>query len=129
MRPIQSLIDKRYAAKSAFLHSLTESVRSRVPSDLRAFVWVADIDHDCIIIATDLAERATMLRYQQHEIVKQINEEFKGKLIKPLRRIKTKVDYKLTQIKLQPNEVKKDHSERTMTYKKHCKELLKLIGD
>ena len=130
MRPIQSLIDKRYVAKTAFLNSVTESVRSRISSDLRQYVWVADIDQDCIIIVTDLAERATMLRYQQHEIVKQINEEFKGKLMRPLRRIKTKVDYKLAQIKLGSNKVtqaKQDHTERTATYKKNCRALLCLL--
>lgn len=129
MRPIHSLIDKRYVAKSAFLHALTESVRSRVSSELRDYVWVAEIDQDCIMIVTDLAERATILRYQQHEIVKQVNEEFKGKLMRPIRRIKTKVDYKVARIKHESKTEKKDHSQRTATYQKHCQALLKLIEE
>lgn len=129
MRPIHSLIDKRYAAKSAFLHALTESMRSRVSSELKDYVWVADIDQDCIIIVTDVAERATMLRYQQHEIVKQINEEFKGKLMRPVRRIKTRVDYKVVQINAESEIKKQDHSTRIATYRQHCQALLKLMDD
>lgn len=129
MRPIQSLIDKRYAAKSAFLQGLTLSVRSRVSSDLADHVWVADIDQNCIIIVTDLAERASMLQYQQHEIIKQINEEFKGKLIRPLRRIKIRVDYKVAIINSIPDTKRTDHSDRIENYKKNCKKLLELINN
>ena len=98
MRPIHSLIDTKFLTKARYITALTTSVRSRLSPELREFCWVVDIIGNCLVIVTDRPEHATVLRYQQHEVVKQINEEFTSSLSVPVRRIKIKVDYKLAGI-------------------------------
>lgn len=129
MRPIQTLIDTKYLTKAQYTESLTSSVRSRLSPELREYCWVADIIGNCLILVTDRAERATVLRYQQHELVKQINEEFTLSLSCPIKRAKIKVDYKLACLPKRvhsitaPTDPKKNKTNRL-----NCANLLHLLN-
>lgn len=128
MRPIHTLIDTKYLTKARDVTAFTASVRSRLSSDLQKHCWVAEIRGNCLIIVTDQAERATLLRYQQHELVKQINEEFTLSLEVPLKRLKVKVDYKLANL-LESSGPRNQlgHQDRK-TGKRYCTELRKLLN-
>ena len=66
-------------------------MHSRLPSNYHQHCWLMDISNNVALVAVDSADIATALRYQQHELLKQINEEFKCDLNTPLKRIKIKV--------------------------------------
>ena len=128
MRPIHSLIEAKLLNRTQNIQSLTASLRSRLSSELRHHCWVVDVIGNTLVLITDNAERATILRYQQHELVKQINEEFGHKLAAPVRRIKIKIDYNLT--KLSSNIVKSTNRGNKVTNqaKHHCQQMLKLLN-
>ena len=95
MRPIHSLIEENLLNRAQNVQLLTTSLHSRLSSELRRHCWVIDIIGNTLVLITDSAERATTLRYQQHELIKQINEEFRQSIKTPVRRLKIKVDYNL----------------------------------
>ena len=73
---------------------------------------------------TDKAERATTLRYQQHELLKQINEEFASSLAVPVRRLKVKVDHSLSTL-TETNHKNLHRSESEISNAKaHCQQML-----
>lgn len=128
MRPIHTLIDTKYLTKARYITSLTTSVRSRLSSELRDFCWVVDIIGNCLVVVTDRSEHATVLRYQQHELLKQINEEFTSSLAVPVRRIKIKVDYKLAQFRAQSKNTTTIRRSNRETAIKNCSEILRLLN-
>ena len=128
MRPIHTLIDTKYLTKAQFITSLTTSVRSRLSSELREYCWVVDIIGNSLVIVTDSPEHATVLRYQQHELLKQINEEFTSTLSIPVRRTKIKVDYKLAQFSIQPKSSINSNRENREVGIKNCTKILSILN-
>ena len=128
MRPIQSLIDTKFLTKAQYIESLTTSVRSRLSPELRDYCWVADIIGNCLILITDSAERATVLRYQQHELVKQINEEFTLSLACPVKRAKIKIDYKLALLPQQEYPPPSSDNEKNKINRINCANLLQILN-
>ena len=128
MRPIHTLIDTKYLTKARYITTLTTSVRSRLSPELRDFCWVVDIIGNCLVVVTDRSEHATVLRYQQHELLKQINEEFTSSLSVPVRRIKIKVDYKLTQLSTQSKKINSMNQQSRDTGIKNCHSILELLN-
>ena len=128
MQPIQSFIDQKYLTRVKFNHSLTQSIRSRLAKDLAQYCWVAGIEKGCLMLVTDRAERATLLRYQQHEIIKQANEELASRLKSRLRKVKIRVDYRLASL----NKANKPTSNQTVnrreTYKRQCAALQEILN-
>lgn len=129
MRPIHSLIDPKIVNRTQNIQALTTSLRSRLPSNLQEHCWVVDIIGNTLVLVTRNAETASILRYQQHELIKQINEEFKQSLATTLRRVKIKVDYnidKLSSAKKAPN-VRSNEAVRCA--KQNCKNILQILED
>ena len=127
MRPIHSLISSNFHDRAKNIQSLTASIHSRLSLNLREHCWVTGINGNNLLIITDKAERATTLRYQQHELLKQVNEEFSSTLETPLRRLKVKVDYSLSTV---VNRNTKRTSRRKLeveTAKTYCNHMLDLL--
>ena len=127
MRPIRSLISSEIQTRAKTIQSMTASVHSRLAQNLREHCWVIGVIGNKLVMITDNAERATRLRYQQHELLKQVNEEFSNTLNVPLRRLRVKVDFNLS---------KSADMHKTSIYrpalelekaKKHCQAMLKLL--
>ena len=125
LQPIQALISPELLSKAAIFRKMTDSMRSRLSGELAPFCWVAEVRDSTLVVVTDQAERATHLRYQQHEILKQINEEFHKDLKKPLRRLRTKIDYACSD-HLAVKE-KKVHSSR-LKNREHCTKLREILS-
>ena len=115
-------------AKVKNIQSLTASVHSRLSLKLREHCQVIGIIDNTLLIIADNAESASCLRYQQHELLKQVNEEFAGTVSAPLKRLKIKVDCrhpwpagagKKRQILRSSSALK--------TAKKHCQSMLRLL--
>ena len=128
MRPIHSLIEAKLLNRTQNIQSLTASLHSRLSSELRHHCWVVDVIGNTLILITDNAERATILRYQQHELVKQINEEFGHTLTKPVRRIKIKIDYNLTKLSSSVVKSTKRDNKVTNQAKHYCQQMLNLLN-
>ncbi len=129
MRPIHSLIDTKLLNRTQNIQSLTTSLHSRLSSELRQHCWVIDVIGNTLVIITDNAERATTIRYQQHELLKQINEEFTGSLEVPVRRLKVKVDCKLSKLTNSTDATQHRSKTELSKAKIHCSEMLRYLRD
>ncbi len=127
MRPILSLIDSKILTRAQNIQSLTTSLHSRLPSNLRQHCWVVDITDQTLVILTNNAERATILRYQQHELLKQINEEFGQTMTKPVRRVKVKVDYHLSKLSAHDNNPPARTIDALHLARESCRNMMKLL--
>jgi len=127
MRPIHSLLESNLLNRSKIIQSLTFSLRSRLPSDMQQHCWAIEINNNTLVLVTDSAERATILRYQQHELLKQINEDFRHTLSKNVRRIKVKVDYNLNKVTNVKSITLSRATEDINTAKIHCSKMMSLL--
>jgi len=91
MRTINSCIEPNILKKTKEIQLLSLSIHSRLPSKFHAHCWLIEIKDSVAVIVADSADIATALRYQQHELLKQINEELAAQLITPIKRVKIKV--------------------------------------
>lgn len=87
MQQINRYLDKDLIRQAQFLHVLTESLRSRLPITVGAHCWAGGIRDNTLVVITDSANWTIPIRYQQYELLKQINSEFQ----KNLKRVKIKV--------------------------------------
>ena len=129
MRPIHSLIDTKLLNRTQNIQSLTNSLHSRLSLALRQHCWVIDVIGNTLVIITDNAERATTIRYQQHELLKQINEEFTGSLDVPVRRMRVKVDCNLSTLTNPINSPDNRSKSELSNAKNHCRQMLSYLEE
>jgi len=129
MRPIHSLIDTKLLNRTQNIQSLTNSLHSRLSLALRQHCWVIDVIGNTLVIITDNAERATTIRYQQHELLKQINEEFTGSLDVPVRRMRVKVDCNLSTLSNPVNPSDNRSESDLSNAKNHCRQMLSYLKE
>jgi hypothetical protein len=129
MRPIHSLIDTKLLSRTQNIQFLTASLHSRLSSELRQHCWVIDVIGNILVIITDNAERATILRYQQHELLKQINEEFADSLDVPVRRMRVKVDCNLSTLNNPVTSPDNRTKSELASAKNHCRQMLSYLKD
>ncbi len=129
MRPIHSLIDSKLLNRTQIVQSLTNSLHSRLSSELRQHCWVIDIIGNTLVLITDNADRATTLRYQQHELLKQVNEEFSGSLDIPVRRMKVKIDSHLSTLSHTAHSSDCRTASELSNAKNHCRQMLSYLKD
>lgn len=91
MQKISSYIGADLRNKAKVLHRLTLSLRMQLPADLAGHCWVASFEDRTLIICTDDPSRASLIRLQQHEILKQLNQELNPTVNEYLNRIKIKI--------------------------------------
>lgn len=127
MRPIHSLIDENLLNRAQNIQSLTSSLHSRLSTELRQHCWIVNVIGNTLVLITDSAERATILRYQQHELLKQLNEEFSRSLEIPIRRLKIKIDYNLNKLTASKASGCKRHPADIDRARRHCQQLLKSL--
>ena len=87
MQTINQLLDKQITKKAQFLHLVTLSLRSRLPTPSAEHCWAGGIRDNTLVVITDSANWVVPIRYQQFELLKQINSDFQ----KDLKRLKIKV--------------------------------------
>lgn len=80
MQPLIQLLGKDIIRQARFLHMLTLSLRSRLPELAVEHCWVAGIRDHTLVVITDSANWVVPIRYQQFELLKQINSEFQQNL-------------------------------------------------
>ena len=75
MQKLSSYIGNDLQKKAKLLHRLTLSIRVLLPAKLAGHCWVAGINNRTLTVITDDPSRASLIRFQQHEILKQLNQE------------------------------------------------------
>ncbi len=91
MQKFSSYISADLQKKAKLLHRLTLSLRMQLPEDLAKHCWVANIDNRTLTIVTDDPNRASIIRFQQREILKQLNQELSLTVKEYLNQIKVKI--------------------------------------
>lgn len=91
MQKLSSYIGTDLRKKAKLLHRLTLSIRMQLPTDLARHCWVASIENRTLTIITDDPSRASLVRFQQHEILKQLNQELSLTVKEYLNRIKIRI--------------------------------------
>ncbi len=90
-KKISSYISLDLQKKAKLLHRLTLSLKMQLPEDLASHCWVAGIDNRTLTIVTDDPSRASIIRFQQREILKQLNQELSLTVKEYLNQIKVKI--------------------------------------
>ena len=70
---------------------MTESLRRQLPEPLAANCWCSDIEGPTLTLSVRDNNQAPLIHYQQRELLKQVNAEFKGRLVQPLRQLRIQV--------------------------------------
>lgn len=91
MQKFSSYIGTDLQKKAKLLHRLSLSLRTQLPEDLASHCWVAGIDNRTLTIVTDDPNRASVIRFQQREILKQLNQELSLTVKEYLNQIKVKI--------------------------------------
>jgi len=91
MQKFSSYISLDLQKKAKLLHRLTLSLKMQLPEDLASHCWVAGIDDRTLTIITDDPSRANIIRFQQREILKQLNQELSLTVKEYLNQIKVKI--------------------------------------
>ena len=91
MRKFSSYINTDLQKKAKLLHRLTLSLRMHLPAELASHCWVGGVADRTLTIITDDPSRASLVRFQQREILKQLNQELSLTVKEYLNRIKIKI--------------------------------------
>ena len=91
MHRLQHFLDSRLIKSARLLEALTQSARTRLAPTVAEHCWVSAIRGKTLIVVTDSSSWAVPIRYQQHELLKQLNEQFPAELQQTLTRLKIKV--------------------------------------
>lgn len=75
MQPLKHYIDSELKEKVQASYLINTVLKRLLPSPLNQHVWVIGIERNCLQLMTDGAAWATRLRYQQRELLKQINSD------------------------------------------------------
>ena len=91
MQKLTSYISSDLQNKAKFLHRLTLSLRMLLPSELAGHCWVASVQDRTVTVVTNDPSRASLIRFQQREILKQLNQELGLTVKEYLNRIKIRI--------------------------------------
>jgi hypothetical protein len=99
MQSVKQFLDKDIVKQAKFLHLVTLSLRSRLPALSAEHCWAAAMRDHTLVVVTDSANWVIPIRYQQFELLKQLNSEFQQnlkqiriKVSSPLYRAKNPID-------------------------------------
>ena len=91
MQKLSSFIGSDLQKKAKLLHRLTLSLKMQLPAVLADHCWVASIENRTLTIITDDPSRASLVRFQQYEILKQLNQELSLTVKEYLNQIKIRI--------------------------------------
>lgn len=92
--PMQRLLEHfepRMLARLRLQLAITRTLRAELPEPLNAHCWCSRIEDTTLTVTVDEASQASLIHYQQRELLKRINADFKERLAQPLRRIRIRV--------------------------------------
>ena len=91
MKKLLDHLDPHLLARIRLQLAITQSLRRQLPEPLGERCWCSDIEGATLTVSVDDSQQAPLIHYQQRELLKHINAEFKGRLIRPLRQLRIQV--------------------------------------
>ncbi len=91
MENLKSFLNADLLRHAGLLEAMTATLRSYLPAEAAAHCWVGGVRERVLTVVADSAGFAVAAHYQQHEILKRINSDFRAELLIPLNKLKTKV--------------------------------------
>lgn len=91
MDHLNKFLDPGLIHQARFVQTATAALRRGLPSAAAQHCWVGRIRDNALVVITDSSTWVVSIRYQQHELLKQLNAEFCAELQQPLTRLKIKV--------------------------------------
>jgi hypothetical protein len=94
IQPLERFIDSRLLKRLRLLEALTCAIRPLLPAAGAEHCWVVDVRERTLVVLTDSANWAVSIRYQQRELLKQVNDQFRLELACALERVKIRVSHR-----------------------------------
>jgi hypothetical protein len=91
MQTIESFLNNALARKARLYEAMTDSLRIHLPVEVATHCWVGGVRAQSLVVVSDSACFSTIVHYQQHEILEQINSDFQTELRAPLTKLRTKI--------------------------------------
>jgi hypothetical protein len=102
IQPLEHFIDSRLLKRLRLLEALTCAIRPLLPAAGAEHCWVVDVREGTLLVLTDSANWAVSVRYQQRELLKQLNDQFHPELASPLQRVKIRVSHRSDRLDSRP---------------------------
>ena len=77
--------------RAHYYNQLTKVIRSLLPENIASGCWVSALKDNQITILVDQSAKVSIIRYQQHEILKKLNTEYADTLEVTLKKVRYKV--------------------------------------
>lgn len=100
MQTLKSFLNESLVRQARLFQTMTDSLRLQLPAEVAEHCWVGGIRDRVLVVVTDSASFGTLAYYQQHEILKRINSDFRMELPAPLTRLKTRITKQAPQTRL-----------------------------
>lgn len=91
MHDLKHFIDPQLIDRLRTMDRLTACARSVLSRELAQHCWATRVEGTTLYLVANAASWATPIRYQQHEILKQVNAEFGHILARPVTRVRIKL--------------------------------------
>lgn len=91
MQSLKALLNDNLVRQARLFETMTQSLRRHLPAEAAAHCWVGGVRDRILVVVTDSASFGVVAYYQQHEILKGMNSEFRAELPAPLIKLRTKV--------------------------------------
>ena len=114
MQKLSSYIGEDIQEKARTLYRLTSRIRTWLPPELASHCWIADTEDHILTIIMDSPDLASLIRFHQHEVLKQVNHELGLTTKQCLRRIKIKVSTVTKDIELSTKPMRRPSIEHAM---------------
>ncbi len=91
MHPLNQYLNIELLRHARLLDAMTLCIRTKLPYPVANHCWAGGLNGETLVIVTDSGNWVVSIRYQQYELLKQLNCEFRGELVETLKRMKIKV--------------------------------------
>jgi hypothetical protein len=91
MQNLRVFLSDSLVRQARLFEAMTDSLRLHLSAEVAAHCWVGGIRERTLVVVTDSTAFFMLVHYQQHDILKRINSDFKTELACPLNRLKTRI--------------------------------------
>lgn len=91
MKKLLDHLDPHLLARIRLQLAITQSLRRQLPEPLGSSCWCSNIEGATLTVSVNDNHQAPLIHYQQRELLKHVNAEFKDRLNQPLRQLRIQV--------------------------------------
>jgi hypothetical protein len=91
MQKLRVFLSNSLVRQARLFEAMTDSLRLHLSAEVAEHCWVGGIRERTLVVVTDSTAFFMLVHYQQHDILKRLNSDFKTELACPLNRLKTRI--------------------------------------